>query len=180
MAPPGTISNALRSTISSLFPRIASGFSSVIWLVVASRDGRERVRLRRSYRQTRGGSYLPTPMSDVERKLLDNALDALDRLFDSKCQVDDVYALMYATAQALGTHRLAAQFSSALGRLEAIVRGGNSPDVARELALDATNDLRIALADALPVHRPRSYCPTGACSRRSEDLARLRRSVGRH
>jgi hypothetical protein len=44
------ISNALRSTISYPFPRIAGGFSSVIWSTVVSRDGRERVRLRLSIR----------------------------------------------------------------------------------------------------------------------------------
>jgi hypothetical protein len=89
-------------------------------------------------------------MSDVERKLLDNTLDALDRLFDSKCEIMDVHALIYAAAQALGSHRLAAHFSNAAGGLEIIIRGKHSRDEARELALNATNDLRIALADALP------------------------------
>lgn len=89
-------------------------------------------------------------MSEVERKLLENALDALDRLFDCQCGVTDVRDLMFATSHALREHPLTTQFSNAVDRLDPIVRGGNSYDDERELALNATNELRIALADALP------------------------------
>lgn len=89
-------------------------------------------------------------MSEVERVLLENALDSLDRLFDSKSGIVDTYALMYATAQALAGSQFSRHFSIAAVQLEGILRSHQSREEARERALDATNELRIKIADALP------------------------------
>jgi len=87
---------------------------------------------------------------DVRSLLLSNELDALDRLFDRKVEVVDVYATTYATAQALRTDEIFPLFSEAAAALAEILRTDLSPQAAREQALSATNALRVALAEALP------------------------------
>jgi hypothetical protein len=82
--------------------------------------------------------------------LLNNALDALDRLFDRQASVIDIYALTYATAQALRSDVLFSLFSETAISLSAIARAGLPTEEARERALDATNALRITLAELLP------------------------------
>ncbi len=82
-------------------------------------------------------------------RLLDNMLDSLDRLFDRESGVIDVYAIVYASALALREHRLFAVFEEAAESLERVVRAGLPEEAARELALEVTDPLRIALADAL-------------------------------
>ena len=88
-------------------------------------------------------------MDDCTR-LLDNMLDSLDRLFDRKSGVIDVYTIAYASALALREHRLSAVFEEAAESLEGVVRAGLPDEASRELALEVTDALRIALADALP------------------------------
>ena len=87
---------------------------------------------------------------DERTALLNNALDALDRLFDRESRVVDVYAITYATARALRTDPLASVFSEAAHGLLAVVRAGAPAEVERERALEVTNDLRISLAGTLP------------------------------
>ena len=82
--------------------------------------------------------------------LLNNTLDALDRLFDRQASIVDIYALTYATAQALRSDVLFSLFSETAISLRAIARAGLPIEEARERALDATNDLRITLAELLP------------------------------
>jgi hypothetical protein len=91
-------------------------------------------------------------MTETERTLLDNALDALDRLFDSKSEVIDAYVLIYATAQALNGSRFFSKFDRAAVQLRTIVRANPPREEAREMALAATNELRHVIADA--VHLP--------------------------
>ncbi|MBB6096446.1 hypothetical protein HNQ60_005368 [Povalibacter uvarum] len=89
-------------------------------------------------------------MMDTETALLENAMDALDRLFDSKSEIVDTYLLTYATAQALRESRMFVLFDNASTQLQEILRSGLPKEEARERALDVTNELRIAIADLLP------------------------------
>ena len=85
-------------------------------------------------------------MSETEAKLLGNLLDALDRLYDQKCSDVDIWALLFATASALGGHRLAPLVHEARGRVEEVVRSGYSEEDRNGACLAATGDLRLALA----------------------------------
>ena len=89
-------------------------------------------------------------MADDERLLLENTLDALDRLFDGDCGAVAVWALLVATAAALrGTsHRPALE--EPLAGLWEVVRSGASADAQRDRALAATDPLRQYLAEVLP------------------------------
>jgi hypothetical protein len=87
-------------------------------------------------------------MTNTEETLLSNALDALDRLFDSRSSVIDVHALLFATAHAMAGTPFFAELNEACARLAPLCR---LPDrQGRENALVATNHLRIVLAEALP------------------------------
>lgn len=81
--------------------------------------------------------------------LLNNALDALDRLFDGETGVVDVCAILYATGIAIRSDQLYPLFSDAASSLEGILRAGLTAEDARESALRSTNSLRLALAEAL-------------------------------
>lgn len=89
-------------------------------------------------------------MEDVTLALISNQLDSLDRLFDGKVQVIDVYAVTFATARALMAEPLFPLLSEAASNLERIVSAGLPSDQQREQALDATDELRIALAELEP------------------------------
>ena len=87
-------------------------------------------------------------MTKTEERLLSNALDALDRLFDSKSSVLEVHALLFATAYAMRDTQFALVLDEAA---KALAQLWNLPESeGREAALDATNTLRLALAEALP------------------------------
>jgi len=87
-------------------------------------------------------------MDNDRYNLLDNQLDALDRLFDGESEVIDLYAVTFATGLALSGDSLFAYFRAAAKELDAIVRMGLSKLDAREKALDVTNALRVAVAEA--------------------------------
>jgi hypothetical protein len=72
----------------------------------------------------------------------------LDRLFDSQSHAIDTNVLLFATAQALSHTRLFPVLDEAAKKLKAILRLRLAPLDERDLALDATNELREALADA--------------------------------
>lgn len=81
--------------------------------------------------------------------LLNNVLDALDRLFDSESGVIDIYAITYASSQALIGDPLFPLLDVAATGLAALVRDALPDMEARARALDITNELRVALAKAL-------------------------------
>jgi hypothetical protein len=89
-------------------------------------------------------------MTPQQRQLLENVLDALDRLFDRASTPVDIYALIFATSEALKGSEFSAKAETVLCGLENIVRSDAPPEEQRELALGVTNDLRIFLAEALP------------------------------
>jgi hypothetical protein len=89
-------------------------------------------------------------VNPARNDLLCNQLDALDRLFDRDCGVTDVYALTYATACALAGDPLFTLFDAAATALRAIDIRNLPPEEARSAALEATDELRHALAAELP------------------------------
>jgi hypothetical protein len=106
-------------------------------LAVAFQDAREI-----AWRRTYG-----IVMTRNERALLENLLDSLDRLFDSRSTVIDVYALLFATSKALAGSAFCPHLEPMAGELLAIVRTkGSSEESRRHAALVATDDLRKFLA----------------------------------
>ena len=87
---------------------------------------------------------------EARTQLLENQLDALDRLFDSKMTAIDLHALTYATARALPGDPLYPWLDSAAVALADIVGQGLTEVAEREKALIETDALRQMLADALP------------------------------
>lgn len=83
------------------------------------------------------------------RALLNNLIDALDRLFDGETNVVDVHAIVYATAEALETDELNSHLVQAATALEGVLRNLNG-EAARRRALAVTDPLRIVVAEALP------------------------------
>ena len=91
---------------------------------------------------------MPTPhVTESVRALLSNALDALDRLYDGKSEVVDVYSVLYATGQALSDTEFFGLFEEAAGQLHLVLRLNLSKVESRSRALDATDRLRLALAE---------------------------------
>ncbi len=89
-------------------------------------------------------------MNQVERQILENIFDALDRLFDRECKVIDVCALLYASEKAL-TESAKVSLEDYVSELEKLVRSGEPEDIQRERALDITNNLRVLLNEILPI-----------------------------
>lgn len=88
-------------------------------------------------------------MTSDERKLLDNILDGLDRLFDRESKTVDIYALIFATSKALSETEYFAILDSTANNLERILNSKIEAENERDEALEATNDLRIFLAETL-------------------------------
>jgi hypothetical protein len=86
-----------------------------------------------------------------ERKLLENVLDALDRLFDRQCSVIDLWALLFATTEALRATEHCDQLERTTAILLAIIRSGASEEMQRDRALIVTDELRHYLAGLLPI-----------------------------
>jgi hypothetical protein len=88
---------------------------------------------------------------DQRNVLLGNALDALDRLFDREAGVLDIYAIVYATAQALREDPLFPILDEAAAKLLEFSARGEGQEAARESALQITDSLRGALAESMPL-----------------------------
>lgn len=88
-------------------------------------------------------------LKTTELQLLDNTLDALDRLFDRDLHVIDLWALLFATAEALRTSVHYDELSRPATDLLAIARSGTSDEIMRQRALYSTDKLRHYLADLL-------------------------------
>lgn len=90
-------------------------------------------------------------MTATEKCLLDNALDALDRLFDRDSLAIDVWALLVATSEALRATQHYSKLVRPTVELLAIIRSNASPEAERDLALEVTDKLRHYLA-GLPIN----------------------------
>lgn len=89
-------------------------------------------------------------MTSAEEAVLESALDALDRLFDRESQVIDVYALFFSSAVAMKGTKFERMFAESALRLHGLIAAGTDKEAEREMALEFTDELRKALADALP------------------------------
>lgn len=89
-------------------------------------------------------------MPDTDIKLLDNLLDALDRLYDRATTVTDLHALVFATEVALSGTVHTPILTDAAQRLQRILRSGKSVSEERDVALNETDDLRKYLAGVVP------------------------------
>lgn len=89
-------------------------------------------------------------MSKHEKLLLENALNALDRLYDGDSSVVDVWALLFATCEAVRGTDHHPEFERPMDELLLIVRSGKSAEFQRDRALGATDELRHYLAKVLP------------------------------
>ena len=89
-------------------------------------------------------------MTRQEQQLLENVLDALDRLFDRASKVIDVHAIIFATCEASKGSEFSAKAEPVLLELRKIIRCADSPERKRDSALVATDDLRLFLAAKLP------------------------------
>jgi len=81
-------------------------------------------------------------VDERERFLLENALDAHDRLWDWQSSVVDVWALYAATAEALSATPHRAAFDPAVATLAALMRSEMSADDQRLHACGSTDELR--------------------------------------
>ena len=88
-------------------------------------------------------------LTKVERILLENTLDALDRLFDRESKVLDLYALLFATGKAFGENRIGLVIESPIHELKKIIQSKGLEDSNRESALRITDDLRKFVASEL-------------------------------
>ncbi len=91
------------------------------------------------------------PLTDIEIRLLDNVLDALDRLFDGDSSPIDIRDLLLATGHALKHPPSIEYVLGPLAALDEILRKGESPEDQQQLSLEATNNLRHYLADLDPL-----------------------------
>jgi hypothetical protein len=87
-------------------------------------------------------------MTSSDTKLLEDALDGLDRLFDCDSSVADISALLAATRDALRTTEHEAAFERPIAQLDVIAKSGVPEEDKRVEALIATEKLRHYLAYA--------------------------------
>lgn len=88
-------------------------------------------------------------LNKTQRILLQNVVDALDRLYDNDSGVIDLYAMLYATWHALSETPLAPAFEPPIRELKAILESDEIRDRKRAAALGATDQLRHAVCNAL-------------------------------
>ncbi len=89
-------------------------------------------------------------MSKREELLLDNALDALDRLYDGDSSTIDVQALLFATSEALRGTVHFPHLDGPAAELLAVTRSSESRETKRDRALGITDELRHYLAQHTP------------------------------
>jgi hypothetical protein len=82
----------------------------------------------------------------VEKKLLLNVLDGLDRLSDRDSEVIDLYVLIFATSKSLTNSEYSDLFEDAASNLEKIAVSKQEEEVKRDQALFVTNHFRTILA----------------------------------
>lgn len=84
--------------------------------------------------------------------LINNMLDALDRLFDCESSVIDTLALLFATSLALRDSPWFDALNQPVSDLRVIVQSNAAPDEKRISALCATDQLRKCLASIDGIH----------------------------
>jgi hypothetical protein len=79
--------------------------------------------------------------------LLDNVLDALDRLYDNTIKPIDLYAILYATSLAVVNSTQSFALDEAAENLRQIIQSKKSDTEQNTLALSATDKLRSRLTE---------------------------------
>lgn len=85
-------------------------------------------------------------MKSIEMQLLDNALDALDGLYDQKLRVVDLWALLLATSEAMRDTLHYGKLVAPVEELLVIAKSGESEETMGRRALIASDPLRKYLA----------------------------------
>ena len=88
-------------------------------------------------------------MTKLERTLLENILDSLDRLFDRENQVVDIHDLLMATSAALAATEHSSPLEAAMEKTSTVLRSKMSSKLKRDAALGETQSLREYLSDIL-------------------------------
>ena len=88
-------------------------------------------------------------LTKSQRTLLTNVFDALDRLFDRDSTVWDVYAILYATSEALAETPFQSAFETPIRGLAETIRSNAPRESQRDAAMLITDDLRLLLASVL-------------------------------
>jgi hypothetical protein len=86
-------------------------------------------------------------LSAQDHALLDEVLDALDRLYDRQTTAVELRALLFATAKALTDSVFVDAVTSAESALREVVRSRLEPGEENRQALIATDQLRLLIAD---------------------------------
>lgn len=84
-----------------------------------------------------------------EGTLLENVIEALNRLFDLDSSAADIHALFFATSRAFRGTRLCPPFEAPIHKIEAMLRSQELPDKKCDLALEITDELRKFVAEEL-------------------------------
>ena len=88
-------------------------------------------------------------MSEIEKQLLENLLDALDRLFDSESSAVDIHSLLYASSSFNGGAIRSLKLDQYIASLGVLIRNSESAEDQRNEALSITNNLRIEVNELL-------------------------------
>jgi len=86
---------------------------------------------------------------ESDKALLENVMDALDRLFDGKSNIVDLQALLFATSQALPKSHVCELMNQANEDLKLIIQKVKNKESQKEYALNTTNPLRLKLSEIL-------------------------------
>ena len=103
-------------------------------------------RCRQEIRNTLCFVFKPTPLDE---QLMDNMLQCLDRLYDEQTGVEDVRALLVATAAALTDSTLSMRMAESADALALILASGADANDQNRLALRATDEVRTMVARLL-------------------------------
>lgn len=88
-------------------------------------------------------------MTKVEKELLENILDGLDRLFDRETGAIEIYTLIFAASKALSDTEYFSILDRTANELNEILHSKLNVENERDASLKATNDLRHFLAEIL-------------------------------
>ena len=90
-------------------------------------------------------------MNKIEKEILENVFDSLDRLFDRKCEIYDVCDLIFASDLVLKNLNSQIELGTYYRDIKTIVQKEISEENKRDDALNAIDSLRELLNELLPI-----------------------------
>jgi len=90
-------------------------------------------------------------MNKIEKEILENVLDSLDRLFDRKCEIYDVCDLIFASDLVLKNLNSQVDLGIYYRKIKIIVQKEISEENKRNDTLNVTDSLRELLNELLPI-----------------------------